>query len=258
MSKFSNTLNDSFKLFIENPKFVIPKLVIAFFYSLMILATIELSVSAIAEPTMDLLIVSIILLGAAIMVSLVDVFVGLMYPVLVKQVKSNQAIHLRNAAKTVLKNSFKCFPSIITVELGFVAVVFILSLPLVFFIDSLDLYMILSSILYVIILLVVVFLFYSLYPILIFENESIVGSLKRSINISLKNRKEVSKVTLFSFFLSLLSYGIAFSIEFFPGGNYSIWFWVAFIIVRVLTAYVYSYLFVLNPIFYLNYSGSKK
>ena len=258
MSKFSNTLKDSFKIFIENPKFVLPKLVIAFLYSVMILATIELSISAIAEPTMDLLIVSIILLGATIVISLVDIFVGLMYPVLVKQVKSNQAIHLRNAAKTVLKNSFKSFPSIIAVELGFVLVVFLLSLPLVFFIESIDLYMVFSSILYIVILLVVIFLFYSLYPILIFEKESIVGSLKRSINVSLKNKKEISKVTLLSFFLSLLSYGIAFSIELFPGGNSSIWFWAAFIIVRILTAYVYSYLFVLNPIFYLNYAGSKK
>ena len=258
MSKFNNTLKDSFKIFVENPKFVIPKLVIAFLYSVIILATMNLSISAVQEPTMELLIYSIILLGVTIVISLADIFVGLMYPFLVKQVKKNQAIHLRNAARSALKKSFKSIPSVLAVEAGFVLIILLLALPLGFLIDSLDLYMVISSILYIAVLLAVVFLFYSLYPILVFEKESIIGSLKRSISVSLKNRKEVLKVTLLSFVLSLLSYVIAFSIEFFPGGNSSIWFWTAFIIVRVLTAYVYSYLFVLNPIFYLNYSGSKK
>ena len=134
----------------------------------------------------------------------------------------------------------------------------LVSIPLGFVIVNEAEYFLLFSILYAIILLGMIFLFYLIYPIVALEKLSIKESLKKSINISMKNRGAVGKATIMSFVLSSLSFGIAFLIEFFPGGEGSILFWLAFIIIRFLTAYVYSYLFVLNPVFYFNYAKARE
>ncbi|MCR4336050.1 MAG: hypothetical protein NUV57_05980 [archaeon] len=259
MSKFSGTLRDSYNIFLKEPKFILPKLIIALLNSVLILLVADLAIQVLAEPTTELLVTAIILFGATIIVSLADIFVGAMYPFMVEQVKDKKKLDLSKAFESTVKKAGVIFPSIIAVEFGFLVLTFIVSLPLSFLIVSDDVYAVFFSGVYVILLLGFVFLFYILYPLLAYGKGkiSIKDSLKKSIDFSLKNKEAVGKATLLSSLLSLLSVAIAFSIEFLPVDADISLFWIAFIIVRVLTAYVYSYLFVLNPVFYLHYKVVK-
>lgn len=262
MSKFKNTLKDSFEIFVHHPKFIIPKLVIALLYSIIILLTADIASSILLEPDPDLLfpilINSILLLGGTMVLSLLDLFIGSMYPFMVSQVKEKNELILRDSFNKALKKIGSTMPPLIIIEILFLIVIVLVSIPLGFVIVNEAEYFLLFSILYAIILLGIVFLFYLIYPIVAFEKLSIKESLKKSISISMNNRGAVGKATIMSFVLSSLSFGIAFLIEFFPGGEGSILFWIAFIIIRFLTAYVYSYLFVLNPVFYFNYAKAEK
>ncbi|MFH1391839.1 MAG: hypothetical protein ABIH20_06000 [Candidatus Diapherotrites archaeon] len=257
MSKFSITLKDSYNIFLQEPKFVFPKLIIALLNSVLILLAADLAIQVLVEPTTELLVTTIILLGATIIVSLADIFVGAMYPFMVEQVKDKKKLNLSKAFESTVKKARVIFPSIIAVEFGFLVLTFIVSLPLSFLIVSEDAYAIFFSGIYVVLLLGFVFLFYILYPLLAYEKVSVKDSIKRSIDFSMKNKNAVGKATILSSLLSLISFAIAFSIELFPLGSESYLFWIAFILVRFLTAYVYSYLFVLSPVFYLKYKAGK-
>ena len=258
MGKFYSTVNDSFKVFLENPKFIVPKLVMAVFYSVIILLTADLSMLVFEAPGEELLMPALILLVVTFAVGILDIFVGSMYPFMVSQVKKNQALHLRNAAKSAIEKAPLTLPSVLLVEVAFMVLLLIISLPLSFLILSDDAFFLLTMGVYAVVLVAIVFFFYLLYPVMVYEKQSIVGSLKRSIGLSMKNKSGIGKATVISLLLSLLSYALAFSIEIFPQGADEIFFWLAFIIVRVLTAYLYSYLFVLNPVFYLNYVKAAK
>lgn len=262
MSKFNNTLKDSFEIFAKHPKFIIPKLVIALLYSIIILLTADIASTIFLEPDPELLypilINSILLLGGTMFLSLLDLFIGSMYPFMVTQVKEKNQLNLGESFHKAMGKIRSTMPPLILIEILFLVVTVLLSIPLSFIIASEAEYFLLFSIMYAAILLGIVFLFYLIYPIVTLEKLSIVESLKKSIKISMSNRGAVGKATIMSFVLSGLSFGIAFLIEFFPGGEGSILFWLAFIIIRFLTAYVYSYLFVLNPVFYFNYAKAGK
>ena len=262
MSKFNKTLKDSFEIFVKHPKFIIPKLVMALLYSVVILLTADIASSILVEPDPELLypilINLIILLGGTMVLSLLDLFVGSMYPFMVSQVKEKKQLNLIDSFNKSWEKIGSTMPTLIFVEILFLVLIVLVSIPLGFAIASEAEYFLLFSIVYVIILLGMVFLFYLIYPIVTLEKLSIKESLKKSINLSMNNRGAVGKATVLSFILSGLSFGIAFLIEFFPGGEGSILFWLAFIIIRLLTAYVYSYLFVLNPVFYFNYAKVQK
>ena len=159
---------------------------------------------------------------------------------------------LQKAIKEVFSNTGKIIFPVLAVEAAFLVLIVILSAPLSYFIVSEDAYSILFSGLYAIVVLGVVFFFYHLYPVVVFEKRGFFGSLKRSIDLSLKNRSDIAKASVLSFILSLLSFAIAASIEFLPQGNNWLFFG-AFLVVRFLTAYVYTYLYILNPVFYLQY-----
>lgn len=261
MSKFNNTLKDSFQIFVQHPKFIIPKLVIVLLYSVVILLTVDIASSVLLEPDSDLLIPllinSIILLGGTMLLSLLDLFIGSMYPFMVSQVKEKKELNLRESFNKALKKVRSTMPPLITIEILFLVITALISIPLSFMIVNEAEYFLFFSIFYVIILLGMVFLFYLIYPIAALEKLSIKESLKKSISISMKNKGDIGKATILSFVLSGLSFGIAILMEFFPGGE-TILFWLAFIIIRLLTAYVYSYLFVLNPVFYFNYAKARK
>jgi len=261
MSKFNNTLKDSFQIFVQHPKFIVPKLLIALLYSIVILLTADIASTILLEPDPDLLIPilinSIILLGGTMFLSLLDLFIGSMYPFMVSQVKEKKELNLRESFNKALKKVRSTMPPLITIEILFVVVIALISIPLSFVIVNEADYFLFFSIFYVLILLGIVFLFYLIYPIVALEKLSIKESLIKSISISMKNRGDVGKATILSFVLSGLSFGIAFSIEFFPGGE-TILFWIAFIIIRFFSAYAYSFLFVLTPVFYFNYAKAGK
>ena len=259
MSKFVKTLGESFGFFSENPLFIVPKLVVAALYSILIVLTAGLVVDvfdAVSSGSQELLFTALLFFGATILLSIVDIFVGSMYPLMVEQVKKGKKVGLRSAFFGALKNARVVLPSLVVVELGFVLLLGLVSAPLALLALSSDGFFVLFTVVYVVAVLAIVFLFYLLYPVVVFERLSIFSSLKRSVSLSLKNRGDVAKATLLSFVFSLVSFALAFAIEFFPQEEGTMLFWVAFIIVRFFTAYVYSYLYVLNPVFYFNYAGN--
>ncbi len=262
MGKFSATLRDSFEIFSREPKFILPKLVIAFLYSILILYTADLALDVLVfsnpDNMMPLLVTALILFGSTIVVSLADIFVGSMYPIMVEQVRKTKKLGLRKSFSDALAGAKATMPSIIVVELLFLALSFVISIPLSIFIVEESDYFVLFSMVYVGLLVAVVFFFYLIYPVVVFEKRRVVDSLKRSVQLSMDNAGEIVKATMVSFLLSGLSFVLAFAIEFFPASESSPLFWVAFVVVRFLTAYVYSYLFVLNPVFYFNYAGARK
>ncbi|HZX34835.1 MAG TPA: hypothetical protein VFF09_05655 [archaeon] len=264
MSRFLETLKSSFSVFVQHPKFILPKLFIAFLYSIMILLTADVAVSAFTEPSQEVLANSLVLLFVLIVLNVLDVFISSMYPFMVKDVmRKNGVVSISKSFKEALSRAKVIMPSVLSVEFGFLVLSFILSVPLALLILSESDYTIIFSLLYVLLILAAVFFFFLLYPITAFENVSILESFRRSIRLALKNRADFAKATLLSFALSALSIGIGFSLEIFPQNEGTALFWLAFIIVRLLTAYVYSYLYVLNPMFYFNYvaagkSGGKK
>jgi len=258
MTKFVDVLKESFGVFADEPKFILPKLLIAVLYSVLIILTADLSLQILENPDPELFGGALVLLAATLALALLDIFVGSMYPFMVRDVKKNKPLSLAKAFSEAVAKAPVFMPSLVIVELGFLALTFVLSLPLAFMFVYDEAYVAVFSLFYLVVLVAVVFFFFLLYPIIAFEKVSVVSSLKRSIKASLGNRADVSKATLLSLVLSLFSFGLAFAIEFFPQNQDTVLFWLAFIIVRFLTAYAYSYLFVLTPVFYLDYVGGKK
>ena len=261
MTKFSETLKDSFEVFSANPKFIIPKLLIAILNIFLLIATADLTNQFVVAQEFDTLTpllanVTLIFVGTLI-VTLIDLFVGSMYPFMVEQVKNKKSLDLRAAFSSAWKKIGVTMPTLIGIELAFILFAFIVSVPLaMLFVEEFD-YFVLFSGVYLVLILIIVFFFYLIYPIVALEKNSAVASIRKSIAFSLKNKGDVAKATVISFLLSAISFGLAFLIEFFPASEESGFFWVAFVIVRFLTAYVYSYLFVLNPVFYLHYVKQK-
>ncbi|HIH09614.1 MAG TPA: hypothetical protein HA254_02985 [Candidatus Diapherotrites archaeon] len=261
MTRFANTLKQSVELFSEHPKFIIPKLIIALLYSLLILDVAGALESALllgSDATPSAIEGLFMLFFFTLALNILDILTSAMYPYLVKQLKSgSHEIHLLEAAGDVWKRAFSIVLPLMIVEIGFVMVVMLVFVPVVLSLVIGLFPPILLVPLFAILAFAVVFLFYPLYPVLVYEKYPVFDSLKRSVNISLAKKSEVGKATLISSVLSLLSFAIAFSIQLFPQSDGTPLFWLAFIIIRFLTAYVYSYLYVLNPVFYLEHVGAK-
>ncbi|MEK6958184.1 MAG: hypothetical protein AABW99_04380 [archaeon] len=253
MPDFAATLRDSFGVFAAHPKLIVPKLIIAVLYSYLLLVTADLSLQAVQSPSAGLLVPLLLTLVAVLLVNFVDIGASAMYSFLVEDARKKRGVSLLRSLKACFPKAWAIVPSVVLVELAFIALTFILSVPAsLLFVSESD-YFIAYSIAYGLLLLAVVFFFYLLYPVLVFEKVSALGALKRSFSLSLENCAGVSKATLLSFFLSVASFAVAFLIELFPQGEGTIVFWVVFILVRLLTAYVYAYLYILNPVFYFNY-----
>jgi len=257
MSRFADTLRDSIRIFAANPKFIVPKLIISILYSITLVFTAELAVDALAEPAIGALFPLLALLAAVLAISFLDIIAGAMYPFMVADVKSGRRVSLGSAFGSVMGNAGKILPPVILVEASILAVIFIISVPLSLLIVSESDYTLVFTAIYLAIVVAVVFLFYSLYPVLAFEKVKFMDSFRRSIGISMGNRREVGKATIVSVALSSISFLLAFAIEFLPQSEGTLLFWAAFVIIRFLTAYVYAYLYVLSPVFYLAYGGKK-
>ncbi len=253
MNKFVKTLASSIEIFSEHPKFIIPKLIIAVFYSITLLWTVDLTADAILAPSSEIIVSLLVLLAGTLIVGVLDIIASSMYPFMVEQTKKGK-ISIKKALDLSLKKSMEIIPSVLVVEFIFLGLAVVLFIPFFFLAYFFgDFFILIFYLIYAVFLFLVVFLFYSIYPVLAFEKNSLIGSLKRTIDLSMNNKRDVTKATGISFVISMLSFAIAFVIEFIPQQEGTIFFWLAFIIVRFLTAYVYSYLYVLNPVFYLEY-----
>lgn len=264
MGRFSETLKESTEIFSANPVLILPKLFVAILYSALILATTAIAAKPI-EPSVSMLVYLLLLLISTIAMSVLDTFFGSMYPVMVKQVREGKKVGLMHAFREALAGAGKTLPPVLAIELGFVLLlgifwlIFSFIAPLPDYSAPLlsDPYGLAFSAFYLLIAVLVVFFFYLIFPVTVFEKTGFLASFRRSVQLSLEKKGEVAKATLLSVVLSGVSFGIAFMINAFPEDN-NLLFWSAFLVIRFLTAYVYTYVYVLNPVFYLNYVASSQ
>ncbi len=260
MGKFAATLKDSIEIFSANPVLIVPKLTVAALYSALILATTSLFTGPL-EPSVAMLVDLLLLLFSSIVVSLLDTFMSSMYPIMVRQVWAGEKVSLSSALKGAAAKAPQTIPPVIIIELCFLAIIALFWLVSSFIVPlgsamdggAADPYQLAFSVFYLALAVAVVFLFYLIFPVAVYENVSVLEALRRSVSLSLCRKAEVAKATILSFAVSGLSFALAFLINLFPGEEGTMFFWSAFIIVRFLTAYIYTYLYILNPVFYLNY-----
>ncbi len=274
MSKFLGTLKQSIGIFTAHPKLILPKLIVALLYGALILLSIGTALSTFSEPSQELLNSALLQLVISVVAIIIDIIVSAMYPFMVKDILAKKQPSIFRALAQVFSNAKKILLPIFLVEFVAIAVFSILIslLVLVFlggFLENADTLsdfdfftqgaIVPIALLVLLLLLVggVVFLFYTLIPVVAYEKTTLLEGYRRAIQISLKNKSDAAKATLLSIALSFFSFAIAFAIEYFPQTEGTILFWAAFLMLRFLTAYVYSYLYILSPLFYLNYAAKK-
>ncbi|MCR4369270.1 MAG: hypothetical protein NUV67_05185 [archaeon] len=267
-SKFFSVLRHSFGVFSSRPIFILPKFLVALLYGFAMLAVADVSLDVLFVPELVTLDELFFLLVVTFGINVLDIFVASLYPFMVRQAESGKKVSLVFAAKEAFSRMGSFLPSLLAVELLFlVAAIFfgVVSVAVVFGAISSGLefevfFAVLLAVAFIFALLLLgfVFFFYLLYPIVAYEKNSVSHSLSRSVSLSLKNKWGVGKATLLSFLLSVISFALAFLIEAFPSGPQSVLYWAGFLLTRFLVAYVYSYLYVLNPVFYYKYVGGVK
>ncbi|MBN2127763.1 MAG: hypothetical protein JW703_05265 [Candidatus Diapherotrites archaeon] len=255
MIKLKKILTDSFSLLMKKPLLFLPKLVIAFLYSIpmIFLPAITFASLDFSSPKTSLLSELVFWMIIIFCISLLDILFNSMYSFISKDYLNKKNISLIQSFKKALNKFRTVFPSIILTDLIFIVIAFIVSIPLGFFImlNSLEL-IILFSLIYFVIILILFIAFYLIYPIASLESFTAINSLKQSVFLAKKNFKKISVVSLFSFGLSFLSISLPFLIELLIQSNSPIILAViAFVLVRFLTAIIATYYYVLNPVFYL-------
>src|SRR3989338_4070022 len=147
MSRFVLTLKESFGVFLQNPKFILPKLVIALLYSIPMLFTFAVT----------------------LVVHVLDIFVTSMYPAMVNDVKAGKEISFFGSAKFAFEKLKVTLPAILILELIFMAALVVIAVPLAFFIVTESGFSIIFTFFYLLFVVLFVFLFYQLYPVLVLE-----------------------------------------------------------------------------------------
>jgi len=262
MSRFTKTLADAFLTLKKCPKLFLPKLLIAFFYSLPMLALPGLTLDVLADPVPDpeIAVALIGWLGFILIVALVDIFINALYPVMVRQFYSKGRVSFVPAFGEAKNKFLVVLPSVLAVEsLGFIAA-FLLALPLAFFTVAGDAFLQGISVLAMLaVFFAMVVLFFMLYPVATLEQRGIIGTIKRTLSLSRKNFWDVAKASSVSFGISLVSFALAFGIKLAgtanPAGGIVIF--LLFVLVRFLTAVLSAYQYVLNPVFYMQYARGK-
>lgn len=248
-------LVNAFNLIYKNPIIFLPKLLIAFLYSIPMLFLPGLFFASFNSTSnqFELLILLILLILFIFLISVLDILFNSMYSFISKDYLNKKKISLMNSFKKALKKFKKVFFSIILTDLIFVLIAFIVSIPLGFFIvfSSIEL-IIFFSLIYFLIILILFIAFYLIYPIASLEEFNVINSLKQSVFLAKKNLKKISMISIIAFILSFFSISIPFLIELLIQNNSEIILLViAFILIRFLTAFISTYYYVLNPVFYL-------
>ncbi|VVC00295.1 Uncharacterised protein [uncultured archaeon] len=260
MGKFFSAVRESIGLFSDNPKLVLPKLIVAFLYSFVFVLSAGFFLDVFQDPEGTSLLTGIFLLAVESLFMLVDLFVNIMFPFMVKQHRSGSGISLRGAFNEALKGFLPAAIPVISIFVALaVAAVCWTSVFMVLLYDGSPLLGGMNALLLfgpvALMIVAAVFAFYLVIPVSTIERKGFFGSLSRSLSISLSNWKDVSKATVFSFAVSGVSMLLALAINLVSPED-GLVFWAAFIIVRFLTAYIFTYIYVLNPVFYFSYAAA--
>lgn len=255
MTSFFQVIKDSFKTLVISPKLFLPKIFIVLLYSIPVLFLPALTIESFAFPKKELLGKIFFWIVYLFAVLLVDILVNAMYPFLVKEFFDKKDVSILRAFKNSLAKFFLVAPTIVGLELLFVAATLLLGFPLVYFIlteNTAGIFFAVLALLALIFLLAV--FFFLIFPILSLEKGGRIFSIKRSVFLSKKNFFSISKAALLAMLLSVSSIAFSFAIELFGREEFfagSVLALVLFVLSRFFTVLVSAYQHVLSPVFYL-------
>ncbi len=269
-------LKESLELLKNEPKIFIPRIFTTMIYTVFIVSLSKLVVDII--PLMRKFPVSadsnaldalkdnfIILLIFGILVTMIDVIIYAMYPNITRDYREGRPVSLIRALKDALKRKRTLFGVVIT---GFISIIILFLFMMIFLTyltalgSFLDLsYAALNVILYfgciIIFLMAVIVLaiiFFFAIPVTTLENRGIIETMKRSVQLGSRHKKEVTGLYMVFGLLIFITMSVLIFTEF--KGAYTIPAIIAFVIGRLFQALIYTYVTVVNPTAYLHLRGN--
>jgi len=250
-----SVLKDSFLLVKKEPKVFVPKLVTTALYSFHTIwaASLALRVSQITEtmePDAMLLNEVFLLFGFMIALYFIDLLSYAMYPSIVSAHNSNKPVKLLAS----LLDAMKSWKTIIVFGFMLLMLLFTITTTAIL----IQLFIMESAIpslawitapITVALILAVSILFFFVMPIAILEKKGIIASISESISLGLKHKNELLKINLTLMVLAFATMLAGFLFE--STGFMAFLALAGFIAIRLLQAMLYTYVYVVNPYFYL-------
>ncbi|MFH1588563.1 MAG: hypothetical protein ABIA76_04470 [Candidatus Diapherotrites archaeon] len=250
MSGLKKILIDSFQLIKKCPQLFFPKLLIAALNSAPMLFMPSLISSAfdLSQDKSFLLTELGFFLLFLFFVLLLDVLFNSMYSFTAKNYLKEKKINLKKDFFFALNKFSTVLPSVLLTEAISVSAIILISVPLALaFVSGNNVILIFLAVLSLLIIFVLYVLFYLIYPVSSLEEFSALNSVKISVKKAKNNFKKISEISVIAMLLSLVSMGLPFLFD----SSIGFYSFMAFLLVRLLTALVATYYYVLLPVFYL-------
>lgn len=264
-SKWVETLSRSWDIVVQHPKVLLPKLVVAALYGLLLIWTAQsLTIFTAPQTTIDPLQLqqlarfSVLSLGLSLIALVVDILVNAMYPVIVNQINSKKNVSLGKAFGESLEHASRIIPLNISVIIIFSLIltpfmILIIFSKLIAGPNELLATAIGFAGMGVIGLLVFVAFYFS-NTIVVIEKRGVIQSMGKSIELGKKYFKDVTGLSIISLLLALISMYLAFAIG---GLGAGVVYGIAFIALRLVTVVLYTYQYVLSPVLYFQLNRSE-
>lgn len=246
MNWLKSAINDSAKIFLAEPKLILPKLLISFAYGFLMLYSAEIISNFDFFDLQSVFFDLLSLLLFSFFVLLFDIIFSSMYSFLIKDYFAKKKLSLLSAFVESLKKSFLVVPLVLLIMLGYLLVNSFFSFILIYFFG----YNYLTFVLDFVLVFVFIFSFYFIFPVSLLEKRSVLDSIRNSLKLSFSNWQKVSVVSLVTIFLSSLSFVLAFLIDSYSKSDSFIVFAFIFVLLRFFVAYLNTYIYILNPVFY--------
>ena len=258
---FFELFKDALALLVKRPKLFLPKLIVALFYSILLLAMSYVLITNSAlfvqvahykiltpeqlDAMLSITVTILVLFAASIVALVLDIIVNAMYPFLVSDFYDGKELSLSVTFRKAIQNA----PRIVPASFG---IFLLVSMPLsiaISYISFSSTNIVDQSILASILLLLSGFLtamvFYFFYPSILLEHDGVLKCIKHNFTLVRKNIRTVVVATIIPFIATLLSFAFAIVSIFAP------WFLFVFFAYRLLSACLFTYHMVLNPAIYL-------
>lgn len=242
MTDVRNVLVESFRLLIDQPRLFVPKIFSTLTASLFLVYLIS-SPSAISQ--MNPFNAMTLMLGSLFILSLLGVYSSMMLSAMVRS--SNPSLYrsfveVLNRYSNVLKASAATIIAALIIS-----IVFTLGYWMYIVTGGIT-YLILAGSFFLLAVLAISYLGYFL-PVTLVVDNSFSGALGSSVESSNKNKKVVMSLLLFSMLLIALAFSSAGYLEKLG--------YAGFIVGRLVSSVVNTYIFTVSPTFYFEESGSK-
>ena len=257
------TLSRSWDILVQHPKVLLPKLIVAALYGLLLIWTAQ-NLSIFTSPqsfdptqVQQLARFSVLSLGLSLIALLVDILVNAMYPVIVNQINSKKNVSLGKAFGESLEHASKIIPLNISVIIIFSLILTPFMMLIIFskLIAGANEWIAVGVGLagMGIIGLLVFVAFYFSNTIVVIEKRGVMQSLRKSIEMGKRHFVDVTGLSIISLLLALISMYLAFAIG---GLGASAAYGLAFIVLRLVTVVLYTYQYVLSPVLYFQLHGT--